>query len=367
MKIAKKLFNNIVNCRGLQTNRKILVIESDDWGSIRMPSADVYKHLCNSDIKVENCPYSRYDSLESTDELEDLFAVLNSYRDKNNNPAIFTLNYIVGNPDFEKIRANELQCYHLETINKTYQRLVGNTKIFSTLEMGLKEKVINLQFHGREHLNVNMYMDLLQSNKCVKKAFDLNFFALSFANSSDITMPYLASFMPYKNDKFHEILNDGVTIFKNIFQYKPQSFIAPVYIWNKSIEETLFNEGIKSIQGLYFHNIYKDYRIKPDKRYRFLHVKNKLGQVQLVRNCFFEPSTVTNYDWINECIHEVNTAFIWKRPAIISSHRLNYIGSIDKKNQSKNLKLLNELLNIIIKKWPDVEFMSSADLAKLYI
>jgi len=44
---------------------------------------------------------------------------------------------------------------------------------------------------------------------------------------------------------------------------------------------------------------------------------------------------------------------------------MNYIGSIDPANRSRNLKLLSVLLNEIVKKWPDVEFLNSQQLSDL--
>ena len=41
------------------------------------------------------------------------------------------------------------------------------------------------------------------------------------------------------------------------------------------------------------------------------------------------------------------------------------MGSLDEKNRTQNLKLLKTLLHKIVKKWPDVEFMSSDELAGL--
>jgi hypothetical protein len=41
------LSRNITNARGWKTNRKIVVIESDDWGSIRMP----HMLIINNNIK----------------------------------------------------------------------------------------------------------------------------------------------------------------------------------------------------------------------------------------------------------------------------------------------------------------------------
>lgn len=51
-----------------------------------------------------------------------------------------------------------------------------------------------------------------------------------------------------------------------------------------------------------------------------------------------------------------------KHIAVISSHRINYVGGIDINNRIKNLKLLDEFLSALLMKYPDVEFMSSDQL-----
>lgn len=93
--------------------------------------------------------------------------------------------------------------------------------------------------------------------------------------------------------------------------------------------------------------------------------RNKFGQYFLVRNCFFEPSLSKTSDPVGECLKRINIAFRWHKPAIISSHRINYMGSLVEKNRSDNLKLLKDLLESIIKTWPDVEFMTSDELGEL--
>ena len=55
------------------------------------------------------------------------------------------------------------------------------------------------------------------------------------------------------------------------------------------------------------------------------------------------------------------------KPAIISSHRINYIGSLVEENRAYNLSRLNNLLKIILEKWPDIEFMTSDQLGDLII
>ena len=43
MNIKQTITHNLLNIPGWRTKRHIVVIESDDWGSIRMPSKEVYK------------------------------------------------------------------------------------------------------------------------------------------------------------------------------------------------------------------------------------------------------------------------------------------------------------------------------------
>ncbi len=96
-------------------------------------------------------------------------------------------------------------------------------------------------------------------------------------------------------------------------------------------------------------------------------MKSKNGVVFTVRNCRFEPSEFGNRDWVDLCLSDIKKAFYWNKPAIISSHRVNFIGAIDPENRKNGLTQLNALLREITKKWPEVEFMTSAELAKLII
>lgn len=50
------------------------------------------------------------------------------------------------------------------------------------------------------------------------------------------------------------------------------------------------------------------------------------------------------------------------KPAIVSSHRANYVGGMDIDHRDCNLIFLNSLLKKIFTTWPDVEFVSSDEL-----
>ena len=91
--------------------------------------------------------------------------------------------------------------------------------------------------------------------------------------------------------------------------------------------------------------------------------KNNL--VILVRNVVFEPTEDRGIDWVNYAFKQIEAAFFWNKPAIISSHRVNFCGHIDPKNREKGLNALKQLLKKIVEKWPDVEFMSADELGDL--
>jgi hypothetical protein len=84
----------------------------------------------------------------------------------------------------------------------------------------------------------------------------------------------------------------------------------------------------------------------------------------LTRNCIFEPSE-EGKDWVDSCIRDIKIAFRMRKPAVISTHRVNYIGALEENNRARGLKQLDELLGAVTKRWPDVEFITSDQLGDI--
>ena len=150
----RKLIDWYANSRGWRTNRKIVVIESDDWGSIRMPSRQVYSELLSKGLPVDRLSYMKFDSLESNRDLIMLFGVLTSFRDKNGNHPVITANTIMTNPDFEKIRESDFNEYHAEVFTETLKRYPEHDQVFALYQQGIKQRIFYPQLHGMEHLNI---------------------------------------------------------------------------------------------------------------------------------------------------------------------------------------------------------------------
>ncbi len=369
LSLKQQITRNLLNIPGWRTNRKIVVIESDDWGSIRMPSREVYEDLLQKGIRVDKLSYNRYDSLASENDLSTLFEVLSSVKDKNGNPAVFTANTIVANPDFDQIRASGFQQYFYEAFTETLKRYPRHSKSFALWNEGIEKKIFIPQFHGREHLNITRWLKALQNNVgYTRLAFDYRMFDLS--TSLIISENSFMEALNYENINELEFqkqsLKEGLQLFNTIFGYRSKTFIAPVYIWDNNLNKVLKDNGVVAFQGSWYQLQPiegKEHRFK--KQIHFTGQNNKLGQRYLVRNAAFEPSQDPDMDWINDVMLKMKIAFRWGKPAIIGTHRINYIGFIDTSNRDRGLKLLKELLQKIVKQWPDVEFMSTDQLVEL--
>ncbi len=363
--LASSAIRNYSNVWGWRTNRKIIVIESDDWGSIRMPSQSVFNKFQEKGIDLRATSYNRYDALESNGDLSALFDILNGYSDRNGNPACFTANMIMANPAFDQIKASGFNTYFYEKVQDTLRHYPQRDQVFSLYLDGLQKSIFVPQFHGREHVQINRWLKALRlADPKILFAFDHR---TTYSGTGDYN--FMESFdwdSPQEVESQKKIIGEGLLLFYEAFGYSSKSFIAPCYTWDSAIESTLVNHGVKYIQGVNRQYIpnggFSNYSTK----------QHKMGEQSndltfLTRNCFFEPSLVVKSDWVGYTLTSIQDAFRWNKPAVICSHRLNYIGAIDESNRKRNLQLLDSLLRQIVKKWPDVEFMSSDKLGDIIL
>lgn len=360
----KKSLRNIL---GWRSKRKIVVFESDDWGSIRTRSKADYEIMLRAGLQLDQSNFTRFDALESNRDLENLYEVLSKHKDSTGRHPVFTPMCIVANPDFDRINASGFKEYHYECFIDTCERYPEHNKVRVLYQVGVSERLFVPQLHGREHLNVAKWMRALQSgHKGLILSFKHHSLGASHYKCEKIP-EYLAAFHPEKREDipvYESIIYDAGRIFQDVFLYRPRHFIASNSPEPKSLEKSLKEIGVD------FLTRYKIQRYplgdgKFTIQFNWIGKRNSLGQTYLTRNAGFEPSSLPRYDWIDVCMKDIENAFSWNKPAVISSHRVNYIGFIDWKNAAYGLSQLDGLLSSIIKKWPDVEFMSSIELGDL--
>ena len=366
MLTRKELYNML----GWRTKRHLVVIESDDWGTIRMPLREVYEEFMRRGIRVDKDPYCRYDNLATKHDLENLFEVLQSVQDKNGHPAVITANTLSANPVFDKIRESEFTQYYFEPFTETLKRDAAHADAFKMWKEGMDAGVFYPQSHGREHLYVKKWLQTLRNgDKVTRTAFDLGTWGLTEIVDPSINGYYMGAFNSSEDEdiwEFETIIDDAFRMFKDIFGYESKSFTPTTYTWSPKIEPCLVNHGVKYIQSTFQQKIPigDDQGVKVTYR-GFQGTRTKAGLIRLFRNCFFEPSTKENFDWVGDCLKRIEIAFKWGKAANICAHRLNFIGSIDSKNTDRTLPEFKRLLQEIVNRWPDVEFVSSDQLGSI--
>tara|TARA_Y100000813_G_scaffold198577_1_gene187789 strand:- start:2846 stop:3970 length:1125 start_codon:yes stop_codon:yes gene_type:complete len=367
--MKQKILDNIKNIFGWKTHRKIIVISVDDYGSVRLNSNKSMLNMINEGLSLLS-RFDRIDSLETKDDLSMLYEALTSVKDKNGNHAVFTPFSLPCNINFEKMSENNFERYEYELLPQTFAKLSAeNPKKYEgtwgVWKEGIEKKIMVPQFHGREHFNLKIF-----NEKLSKKDPRL---LLSLKNKSNVrlktgydTIKYTAAFDFEKideNSKFENIIKTGLDCFEKVFGYKSLNFNSAGGRENPIIHKYLKNSGIMYLDTPFIKKEHQGNGVFK-KVFNYTGKKNHLNMTYLVRNVVFEPTKKRNFDWVDYSLKQVEAAFFWNRPAIISSHRINFCGHIDPKNRELGLDALRALLRKIVKRWPEVEFMSADKLGR---
>ncbi len=364
-KAKNSVLDSWSNLRGLRTRRRFVVFDSDDWGAIRMRDPVAFGELVGHGLQMEACAYDRLDCIEGGADLEQLFNLLNSYRDKNGDPPVFTFNTIMGNPNFDAIKASEFTTYVHEPFLKSYLRYRGED-LEPLWRNAIREKIIQPQFHGREHVNVGLWMrDLQQGHREVRCAFEYDYYGLTTTTSAERRRDYLAAHWPAAAGHLEPIRSsvaEGLELFETTFGFPSRSFIACNYVWPDELESTVAEYGVRLLKGQRGQIRPSADGTKVSIRRPYTGQRNHLGQWYAVRNVLFEPFEDSAKDWVGSALWQISDAFLWRKPAIISTHRVNYVGGMGLEHRDRSLRLLNELIGKILARWPDVEFISADEL-----
>jgi hypothetical protein len=368
IKLLQRMLRHAAYLPGWHTKRKIIVFESDDWGSIRTSGKKELAKLSEKYPSSFADAYNRLDSLESNEDLEALFDVLRSVRDSKGNPAVLTANTVMANPDFKRIEEDGFSSYAFEPFTDTLKRYPNRDRVRDLISQGMLEKLYHPQLHGREHVNINQWLSgLRKGNEELMAAFHCGMYGVNLSDSNSMRNNFMAAFDFEKREELEQhklILAEGQHLFRAEFGFNSASFIAPSYIWHPDLHPGMSQLGIRYLQGLSFQGIPNPGGHDFKKEIRYLG-KKRNGITHIVRNAFFEPVQDQSNNIVNDCLIRMREVFKYGRPAIIGTHRVNFIGSLDENNRKNNLRQLKMLLNAIMEKWPEAEFMTTDQLGDI--
>lgn len=369
--MKQKIFNNLKNIQGWKTKRKIVVISVDDYGNVRLDSKEAREKMTRGGLKVYT-RFDAFDSLENREDLEALYEVLTSVKDKNNNHAVFTPFALPCNINFEAMAEENYRIYKYENLPDTYKKLsdrnpsaYGGT--WDLWKEGIAKGLMKPQFHGREHFNLKVFNEKLKQRDHELITALKNRSYTSISSTGYSTISYTAAFAFDKlieNNDFESIIKDGLNRFEEVYGYRSLHFNPPGGREHPVIHQYLKDCGVRYLDTPLIKKEHQG-EGKYKKALNYTGKKNHLGMTYQVRNVVFEPTHERGFDWVNYSLKQIETAFFWNKPAIISSHRVNFCGLIDSKNREIGLSALKELLHKIVKRWPDIEFISADKLGEM--
>lgn len=358
------------NLRSKKFDEKLLVIESDDWGSLRTESRVVRMELNKISSRIKGDPYSQLDGIASSSDLSALYEILSSVKVIDSKHPIFTANFCMANPDFEKIKKSNFEKFYFERFDDTIKKQPASELTLDLWTEGIGNRYIQPQLHGREHLHALAWLsELRRGNDTLLKAFDqgawgVPYEALDAQRRGNLQAALDVYGLMGETEFQHGWIEEGARFFEDYFGFKSKTFIAPAYTWSEDVHKQLANAGVESLQGIKLQ--YQPYGKSYRKSLRFTGEKcRKSGLYFFPRNVFFEPSLFPEKDWYSETLNGVRKAFEKQQPAIIGSHRINYIGKLEEANRTENLKLLKQILQKVVELYPDVRFISSDQLLEV--
>lgn len=349
------------------TIKKLITFESDDWGSLRLQDESIPQKLRDANVPTHTCGagfFNEFDTLENSEDLTLLTDLLLNYENRNGTPK-FTFLQLAANPDFQKIEDSNFTNFYNHSVELDYKNN-GDSNYINELLEKVKENVISLEFHGREHLNVPVWMRYLKAgDEQTLKAFQLRYWGYDNFNENGVF--YNSAYEVEKRIDIPYYINtliDGIQRFKDTFNIQPNYFVPPTGGMNSAYLKPLAHNGIKLVHSARIHeDSVGDGKKK--KLFRIPGTKNRFGQRYIKRNCFFEPADKSR-DWVKSCLNEIEHAFKYEQPAVISTHRVNYVGRISRENRKHGLQELSKLLEAINEKWPDVNYIHTRDLFEYY-
>jgi hypothetical protein len=347
------------NILGKRTKGKRICFSVDDYGNVMLASKTARENLRRQGLDIDHSRFSMYDTLETSDDMNALYEVLSSVKDKNNKPACFTAFTMSANIDFDKVEGSNFTEYIYEDVKTTFEK--QGKKTWRAWQEGISNEMFWPEFHGREHLNLRVFNYWLDKKEAQFIAALKERSYVSISSMANSRIGYTEAFsidqiIEVENHK--DIIKDGLHLFEHLHGRKATHFNAPGAREHISLAQFIASCEIKMIDT---DLVRKDINHLGKVGHQIHTMGSQdYDMTRIYRNAVFEPSLSDNC--VETCLKQIDIAFKCGKPANVSSHRVNFVGGIDVSVRDNGLKKLSILLKEIVKRWPDVEFVKSKDL-----
>lgn len=319
--------------------KKYVIIESDDWGLERSKDDESLQTIINK-YSPEKISRWTTDALETVEDMDLLYDLLDSFKNKFENPPVVTANFITHNIDYSS--KNKLQ---FKPISEGYN--FGSSNLFAKYKEGFDKKYFIPQLHGFSHFN----------NKLIAQDFHSKNFSEDFAAGFALAQTTIVGNLRlYRGEcfdpNFEANFKAATTVFEKTFGFYSKSFIPPNYLYDDKQNTILRQNHIELLQSSsHYLNENGDNSFRP-----FFRKKNKL--LNSIRNARLD--THPDYNFLaDNCIKQIEAGFLNKMPAIIDVHRVNFSGTYSPETRQRTIEELYKVLLYLYNNHPDTIFISS--------
>lgn len=311
------------------------MFESDDWGLCgegkdrktheRLSSLGYDMHLSEPHPAFSN-------TLETEQDLDLLYSILLSFSDSLGRPPVFTSNVVTSNPDFQRIRTNSFRSYEAVPIYDGFPSGWNGVKsLVRAWRKGIDRKVWIPEYHGYAHFSYRGWLaGLRRGEKRPLDFFDEEM--VSFSNHPGSLMEYGSvagssrGYLPFAEQCSD--IEEGCRIFRRTFGYQPMSSIPPYDYWNIYTLLSFYRQNIRCVntERTRLRSVTGVSLASPGTLKRSLQAVFLQATLlrKLCRNIRLE---LENRDETS-AIEATQFMFKLGSPAVVGSHRVNYVGSV---------------------------------------
>lgn len=356
------------------TSARLVSFQSDDWGLCAfVPSVEVAEALDRDRLALATTPAVYWGStLEDSASVDRLRRIFRGTRGRLELPAVFQPNYIMASLSCEPKGDSDSDFLPGPASDTVWRRRLlpdlpaayGRPGLWDAVRRAMDDGVWEPELHGLYHYD--------PADRVAASAADP---ASDFAARNG-ALAFVGSERSYElaPDRGPELLRReldlSISAFGSLFGRPPRSVVAPDYVWDRRNELMWKDAGIEVVQAKREQRragsgpqlaarIFKAL----ERGWRRLTEKDL---VYLERNCRFEPAQEgPGAPTAENCLRQVREAWSRGEPAVVETHRVNYV-NLDPAVTERCFADLERLLaGIADIPGPRPQFVTDAELAQL--
>lgn len=304
---------------------RAVAFHSDDWGLCGfVPDAGALDGLDRALLRAGAVlPVYWGSTLEDSAAVADLAAVLAAHRGADGLPPVWQPNYIVSSLALaagDGAPAPVWRRHDLPDLPPPYAR----PGLWRAVEQAQAAGLWRPELHGSFHYDPDLRRAAVTAGPVAAAAARG---VLPFPGSNRAW-----ELGPWRSrETLAAELDGALAVFARLFGRRPASIMAPDYVWDGRCERLWQQRGLAGIQGKREQRNPRWDRLGPAGRLLKAAERTWSRRVQgqrvyLERNCRFEPAqSGDGAATVEACLREVRAAWARGEPAIVESHRVNFV------------------------------------------